>query len=68
MADLITAREQTESEVIGSFNEDYATKYGFSDTEDYVFKAEKGLNENVIRAMSKMKNEPDWMLDIRLQA
>jgi Fe-S cluster assembly protein SufB len=68
MADLITAREQTESEVIGSFNEDYATKYGFSDTEDYVFKAEKGLNENVIRAMSKMKNEPDWMLDIRLKA
>jgi Fe-S cluster assembly protein SufB len=68
MADLITAREQTESEVIGSFNEDYATKYGFSDTEDYVFKAEKGLNENVIRTMSKMKNEPDWMLDIRLKA
>jgi Fe-S cluster assembly protein SufB len=67
MAQVIE-RELTENEVVASVNQDYATKYGFSDVEDYVFKAEKGLNEEVIRAMSLMKNEPEWMLDIRLKA
>ena len=54
--------------MVSGVNEDYAAKYGFSDVEDYVFKAEKGLNEQVIRAMSLMKGEPEWMLDIRLKA
>ena len=61
-------RDLTDEEVVASVNQDYATKYGFADTEDYVFKAEKGLNPEMIRAMSKMKNEPEWMLDIRLKA
>ncbi len=60
--------ELTENEIVASVNQDYATKYGFADVEDYVFKAEKGLDEEVIRAMSLMKNEPEWMLDIRLKA
>lgn len=30
--------------------------------------APKGLNENIIRLISKKKNEPDWMLDYRLKA
>ena len=28
----------------------------------------KGLNEDVIRLISKKKNEPDWLLDFRLKA
>jgi Fe-S cluster assembly protein SufB len=64
----IIDQELTEEEVVGLVNQDYATKYGFSDEEDYVYKAEKGLNEDVIRLMSKMKGEPEWMLDIRLKA
>ena len=28
----------------------------------------KGLNEDVIRLISKKKNEPDWLLEFRLQA
>lgn len=60
--------EMSENEIIAGFNQDYATKYGFADVEDYVFKAEKGLNEQVIRQMSAMKGEPEWMLDIRLRA
>ncbi len=28
----------------------------------------KGLNEDVIKAISKKKNEPDWLLDFRLKA
>ena len=58
----------SEEDTIRGFNEDYATKYGFSDKEDYVFKAEKGLTEQVIRDMSARKKEPAWMLDIRLKA
>ena len=27
-----------------------------------------GLDENVVRAISAKKNEPDWMLDFRLKA
>ncbi|MGD2077179.1 MAG: Fe-S cluster assembly protein SufB, partial [Chloroflexota bacterium] len=46
----------------------YAEKYGFADAEDYVFKAEKGIDEDVIRYMSAMKNEPEWMLEYRLKA
>lgn len=60
--------EMSEEEVVAGVNQDYADKYGFADAEDYVFKAEKGVNEALIRHMSKMKNEPEWMLDIRLDA
>ena len=42
-------------------------KYGFvTDIESE--KIPKGLNEDVIRLISKKKNEPDWMLDWRLSA
>jgi Fe-S cluster assembly protein SufB len=41
---------------------------GWSDAEDYVFKPKKGLNENIVREMSAMKKEPEWMRDFRLAA
>jgi len=41
---------------------------GWSDEEDYVFKPEKGLTEDLIRTMSSMKDEPEWMLEFRLKA
>ncbi len=43
-------------------------KYGFSQPENYVFKAQKGLNEQVIRDISAHKDEPAWMLEERLKA
>jgi Fe-S cluster assembly protein SufB len=43
-------------------------KYGFSSPEDYVFKARKGLNEEIVRQISAMKKEPEWMLEMRLRA
>ena len=43
-------------------------KLGWSDAEDYVFKPKKGLNESIVREMSAMKKEPDWMRDFRLRA
>ncbi|MFI5203191.1 MAG: Fe-S cluster assembly protein SufB [Flavobacteriales bacterium] len=42
-------------------------KYGFvTDIESDM--APKGLNEDIIRFISKKKNEPQWMLDWRLKA
>ena len=41
---------------------------GWSDEEDYVYKPTKGLSETVIRDMSAMKKEPEWMLEFRLRA
>ncbi len=46
---------------------DYA-RYGFRDEENYIFKSGMGLNEGVVRELSGMKNEPEWMLKRRLQA
>jgi len=42
-------------------------KYGFStDIEKDII--EKGLNENVVRLISKKKNEPEFLLEFRLKA
>lgn len=42
-------------------------KYGFvTDIETDII--EKGLNENIIRLISKKKNEPEFMLNFRLEA
>ena len=43
-------------------------KWGFHDTEKPLFMAEKGLNPTVVEEISKIKNEPQWMLEARLQA
>ena len=41
---------------------------GWSDEEDYVFKPRKGLNEELLREISAMKGEPEWMLEFRLKS
>jgi Fe-S cluster assembly protein SufB len=43
-------------------------KYGFKDPENLVFKARKGLDQEVVAQISAMKNEPEWMLEFRLKA
>jgi Fe-S cluster assembly protein SufB len=42
-------------------------KYGF-ETAIEVVKAPKGLNEDIVRFISKKKGEPEWMLEWRLGA
>lgn len=42
-------------------------KYGFV-TDIESDKAPKGLNEGIIRLISEKKNEPEWLLDYRLNA
>ncbi|MGC8626900.1 MAG: Fe-S cluster assembly protein SufB [Acidimicrobiales bacterium] len=42
---------------------------GWSDVDDYyVFKPKKGLSEDIVREMSWMKGEPEWMTQRRLKA
>ena len=42
-------------------------KYGFT-TDIHTEILDKGLNEDVIRLISSKKEEPEWLLDFRLQA
>ncbi len=56
--------EKSETEKIRK--QDY--KYGFSMAENYEFKAKKGLSVDVVEMISKMKNEPEWMRQKRLNA
>ncbi|MDX9992302.1 MAG: Fe-S cluster assembly protein SufB [Anaerolineales bacterium] len=44
-------------------------QYGFHDRDDYyTFKSERGLSREVVENISRMKQEPQWMLDFRLKA
>jgi len=43
-------------------------QWGFHDDEKPLFMAEKGLSEAMIRQMSAIKEEPEWMLEQRLEA
>ena len=43
-------------------------KLGHHDEVAYEFKSKKGLTESVVRDISKRKDEPEWMLEIRLKA
>lgn len=61
----MAATEQTIKQVNSLGNSEY--KYGFSTELDEI-KAPKGLSEEVVRFISAQKNEPDWMLEWRLNA
>jgi len=51
-----------------NLNMDYS-KYDFKEsTEMYVHLSKKGLSKEVIVEISKLKNEPQWMLDFRLRS
>ena len=43
-------------------------KYGFRDEHKSIFKSGKGLTREVVTEISKIKNEPEWMLDFRLKS
>ena len=43
-------------------------RYGFHDPENATIRFDKGLSEQVVRDISELKNEPQWMTDIRVKA
>ncbi|WP_298831885.1 Fe-S cluster assembly protein SufB [uncultured Planococcus sp.] len=43
-------------------------KYGFHDKDVSVFRSKRGLTEGIVREISKIKEEPEWMLNSRLKA
>ena len=47
---------------------DQEYKYGFKNDDVSIIKTPKGLNKQVVREISALKNEPEWMLDFRLKA
>jgi Fe-S cluster assembly protein SufB len=57
-----------EEAALRSLGSDYTERYGFSDPENYLYKAPKGINEEIVRKISEFKNEPEWMLEFRLKA
>ncbi len=55
------------SEIIKDLNLD-EYKYDFVTEAEPVFRAQKGLSEEVVRQISGHKEEPEWMLEFRLKA
>ncbi len=56
-----------ENETITSLGLD-EYKYGFHTESKPVFQAKRGLSEDIVRQISAHKNEPEWMLEFRLDA
>lgn len=44
------------------------TVYDIKDAEHASFKVNKGLTPDIVRQISKEKNDPDWMLEFRLKS
>ena len=42
--------------------------YDIKNEDNYEFKMQKGLSKEIVEEISKRKNEPQWMLDLRLKA
>jgi len=51
-----------------SDNLQFDYKYGFSMPDTSVIKIDKGISEDVVRYISSVKNEPQWMTDLRVKS
>jgi Fe-S cluster assembly protein SufB len=61
----LTEQESALKDVRASYDE----VYGFHDDDvQYSFISEKGISEEVVRQISAMKQEPEWMTEIRVKA
>lgn len=53
---------------INDINREYKERYGFSTSTGYLKDFSRGLSPEVIREISRIKSEPEWMLEYRLKA
>ena len=58
----------TEKTLILDSKDRYTEEFGFHEPENYAFKGRKGLDADVVREISRMKGEPQWMTDFRLRS
>ena len=59
------AGDEARLKELSDAKDNYAESYGFSDKEDYAYKAEKGLSSRTVDMISHIKNEPEWMRQFR---
>jgi Fe-S cluster assembly protein SufB len=52
-------------ESVRELRSDYERKFGFHDPEDYAFKSGRGISHALVDAISRAKDEPDWMRSFR---
>ncbi|MCT9932785.1 Fe-S cluster assembly protein SufB [Planotetraspora sp. A-T 1434] len=57
----MTVTDRPELEGLGNY------KFGWADSDVAGAAARRGLSEEVVRDISALKNEPEWMLDLRLK-
>ena len=57
----MTVTDRPELEGLGNY------KFGWADSDAAGATAKRGLSEEVVRNISALKNEPEWMLDLRLK-
>ncbi|GAB3899170.1 Fe-S cluster assembly protein SufB [Microbispora bryophytorum] len=57
----MTVTDRPELEGLGNY------KFGWADADVAGATARRGLSEEVVRNISGLKNEPEWMLDLRLK-
>lgn len=57
----MTVTDRPELEGLGNY------KFGWADSDAAGAAARRGLSEEVVRSISALKNEPEWMLDLRLK-
>ncbi len=55
-------------QTLETLKEGYEEKYGFHDAETAVFRTDVGLNEKIVKQISAIKKEPQWMLDFRIKS
>ncbi|WP_433238610.1 Fe-S cluster assembly protein SufB [Streptosporangium sp. CA-135522] len=57
----MTVTDRPELEGLGNY------KFGWADSDAAGSAARRGLSEEVVRNISALKNEPEWMLDLRMK-
>jgi Fe-S cluster assembly protein SufB len=56
----------SDQKILADLKSEY--QYGWSQPENYVFKARKGLDHDIVDQISIMKREPEWMRKLRHEA
>ena len=65
---MATPEVIAEQESLKGINADYTERFGFHDAENYLYKAPKGINREIVEKISEFKQEPQWMREFRLKA